>query len=953
MRTLQFDFKTYFFSGRLNESTACFERLLQVSEITPANTIEMMQCYLGLDQPEMALLVSRNLITKIYEKNHHIMLEEASAEPLWRLSRFDELQELVDKSEIQASNNWGVKCGQLILDIRKGDFQIFDANLKATRLSVLKILRTAGFEQNTYQKVYLNVMKLHFLNEFEEITEIMRNITTSPRNGEKVLNNLFKEWNMRLEFLQPKANVLEPVLALRRVLLEKLKNLMIKHFPNGKLKLTTIFNRVAGESWIKSADLAITAGRIQQAQLYIMNAEDYKTNELFLEKAKFYWKKGEQANTFKILEKGLKELEKADMSPSDRKICGEAKLLLAIYNAESMNIETQVNMKYFRDAVDCSRDNEKSFVFLAQYMDRVYGSLSEEDINRDKGAELLVEIMHCYGKSMVYGCQFLYQSMPRMLHIWLDFTSKMRRDDLFRRKSMEMNKLAEKFSEVLPTFIFYTSFSQIASRICHPSNEVYIIIKTILVKLILNFPQQSLWTISSVFKSSYPIRVKRCTEVFKDRRLSEPKIQTLISDFNSLAEKLIDLTNKSIIDKRPTVSTLVPSLPKLLSNPSFSPIILPIQKHMLTTLPPTAKRDEPAGQFNTFPSHLTSIRGICEEIIILQSLQKPRRITLLGDDGKEYIFMMKPKDDLRKDFRLMEFNAVIKEYLHQDPDARERRLNIRTYAVLPLNEECGIIEWIHNLVSLRSIVTDIYSETGIGMSNRELKTAICALNDPISKKRDVLLNTLMPRHPPVLAEWFKLQFTTPHNWYQARCSYIKTTAVISMVGYIIGLGDRHGENILYDSKTGDTVHVDFNCLFTKGENFECPERVPFRLTHNMTHAMGPLGVEGLFKRSCEITLKLLRAQTPTLMSVLRPFFYDPASSWSRSIHVNDGSKEKTDQGAITNVKQIEDRLKGFIRVNGKSSNMPLSAEGQVNSTIAEATNIDNLASMYIGWGAYY
>jgi hypothetical protein len=29
------------------------------------------------------------------------------------------------------------------------------------------------------------------------------------------------------------------------------------------------------------------------------------------------------------------------------------------------------------------------------------------------------------------------------------------------------------------------------------------------------------------------------------------------------------------------------------------------------------------------------------------------------------------------------------------------------------------------------------------------------------------------------------------------------------------LGDRHGENILFDSLTGDTVHVDLNCLFDK------------------------------------------------------------------------------------------------------------------------------------------
>lgn len=53
------------------------------------------------------------------------------------------------------------------------------------------------------------------------------------------------------------------------------------------------------------------------------------------------------------------------------------------------------------------------------------------------------------------------------------------------------------------------------------------------------------------------------------------------------------------------------------------------------------------------------------------------------------------------------------------------------------------------------------------------------------------------------------------NRYEARTAYIRTTAVMSMVGYILGLGDRHGENILFDSKCGDCVHVDFNCLFNR------------------------------------------------------------------------------------------------------------------------------------------
>ena len=36
-----------------------------------------------------------------------------------------------------------------------------------------------------------------------------------------------------------------------------------------------------------------------------------------------------------------------------------------------------------------------------------------------------------------------------------------------------------------------------------------------------------------------------------------------------------------------------------------------------------------------------------------------------------------------------------------------------------------------------------------------------------------------------------------------------------MVGHIVGLGDRHGENILIDTLSGECVHVDFDCLFDK------------------------------------------------------------------------------------------------------------------------------------------
>lgn len=38
--------------------------------------------------------------------------------------------------------------------------------------------------------------------------------------------------------------------------------------------------------------------------------------------------------------------------------------------------------------------------------------------------------------------------------------------------------------------------------------------------------------------------------------------------------------------------------------------------------------------------------------------------------------------------------------------------DIKTYAVTPLNEECGLIEWVDNLRTLRDIVTKLLRERG-------------------------------------------------------------------------------------------------------------------------------------------------------------------------------------------------------------------------------------------------
>ena len=50
-------------------------------------------------------------------------------------------------------------------------------------------------------------------------------------------------------------------------------------------------------------------------------------------------------------------------------------------------------------------------------------------------------------------------------------------------------------------------------------------------------------------------------------------------------------------------------------------------------------------------------------------------------------------------------------------------------------------------------------------------------------------------------------------WLERRTNYTRSLAVMSMVGYILGLGDRHPSNLMLDRKSGKIIHIDFGDCF--------------------------------------------------------------------------------------------------------------------------------------------
>ena len=85
-------------------------------------------------------------------------------------------------------------------------------------------------------------------------------------------------------------------------------------------------------------------------------------------------------------------------------------------------------------------------------------------------------------------------------------------------------------------------------------------------------------------------------------------------------------------------------------------------------------------------------------------------------------------------------------------------------------------------------------------------------HSPAQQKVEAYLD-LCKKVTPVFRHFFTENFAAPLSWFSARLTYTRSVATTSMVGHMMGLGDRHVSNILVDTANGELVHIDFGIAF--------------------------------------------------------------------------------------------------------------------------------------------
>ncbi|GMM28463.1 phosphatidylinositol kinase-related protein kinase [Martiniozyma asiatica (nom. inval.)] len=373
--------------------------------------------------------------------------------------------------------------------------------------------------------------------------------------------------------------------------------------------------------------------------------------------------------------------------------------------------------------------------------------------------------------------------------------------------------------------------------------------------------------------------------------------------------------------------------------------------------------------------------------VVITSKQRPRKLNCWGSNGKKYQFALKGHEDIRQDNLVMQLFGLVNTLLANDPECFKRHLDIQCYAAIPLSPSSGLLSWVPNSDTFHVLIKEYREPRKIYLDVEHrvmLQMSPDYDNLMLLQKVEVFTYALDITRGQDLYKVLWLKSKSSEAWLDRRTTYTRSLAVMSMVGYILGLGDRHPSNLMMDRVTGRVVHIDFgDCFEAAILREKYPEKVPFRLTRMLSYAMEVSGIEGSFRITSDNVMRVLRDNTESLMAILEAFAYDPLINWGFDFPLDkiadklgydlpeQNFHEKFRNGEITSdeMVQMEATYKNAIRnaramfvlqrINEKLTGNDfkrfnnLDVSTQVDKLIQQATSVENLCQHYIGWCSFW
>uniref|UniRef100_A0A669EAW1 non-specific serine/threonine protein kinase n=1 Tax=Oreochromis niloticus TaxID=8128 RepID=A0A669EAW1_ORENI len=395
------------------------------------------------------------------------------------------------------------------------------------------------------------------------------------------------------------------------------------------------------------------------------------------------------------------------------------------------------------------------------------------------------------------------------------------------------------------------------------------------------------------------------------------------------------------------------------------------------TIPTMEIKVDPSGAYE----NLVTVRSFMPHYHLAGGVNLPKIIDCVGSDGKSRRQLVKGQDDLRQDAVMQQVFGMCSMLLQRNTGTRKRKLNIRRYKVVPFSQRSGVLEWCSGTVPIGEFLVDPIKGAHKRFRPQDWTSLACRRKMTEAQRlafdeKLQAYNEVCTKFRPVFRYFCMERFLDPAVWMEKRLAYTRSVATSSIVGYIVGLGDRHIQNILIDEQTAELVHIDLGVAFEQGKILPTPETVPFRLSRDIVDGMGITGVEGVFRRCCEKTMEVMRSSQEALLTIVEVLLYDPLFDWTMNPlkafylqhdeqqelnatlsstmggdDIDNSRKSSSDSQSFNKVAErvllrLQEKLKGV------EEGTVLSVGGQVNLLIQQAMDPKNLSRLFPGWQAW-
>lgn len=320
---------------------------------------------------------------------------------------------------------------------------------------------------------------------------------------------------------------------------------------------------------------------------------------------------------------------------------------------------------------DARKRQEENFELGNRLVPSATAAIGSSNLNGERRWWSYVpDVLLFYAKGLHRGHKNLFQALPRLLTLWFDFGSMYQRSGssnkdlrnihakvgrelfchLFSLSSLPVNSsFSLLFAYVLfgffsllwqvmsiirgclkdlPTYYWLTVLPQLVSRICHQNEEIVRLVKLIITSVLRQYPQQGLWIMAAVSKSTVPSRREAAAEIIQAARKGfspGSNENSLFVQFASLIDHLIKLCFHAGQSRMRTInlSTEFSALKRMMP----LGIIMPTQQSLTVNLPTYNGNLGDSPMSNIFSTtDLPTIAGIADEAEILSSLQRPKKV---------------------------------------------------------------------------------------------------------------------------------------------------------------------------------------------------------------------------------------------------------------------------------------------------------------------------------------